>query len=99
MKENNVPKKIDIEITIEFDKEIMKKIKKKEKYLPYTSGIMLLSFFMSLLFGFLYLFLPLFVCMCIFVVALCIHLSILFRIDSLEEEAGKDIFPRPTLPI
>lgn len=45
MKENNVPKKIDIEITIEFDKEIMEKVKKKQKYLPYTSGFMLLSFF------------------------------------------------------
>lgn len=99
MKENNVPKKIDIEITIEFDKEIMEKVKKKQKYLPYTSGFMLLSFFMGLLFGFLYLFLPLFVSMCIFAVALFIHLSILFRIDSLEKKAGKDIFPRPTLPI
>lgn len=93
MKENNVPKKIDIEITIEFDKEIMEKVKKKQKYLPYTSGFMLLSFFMGLLFGFLYLFLPLFVSMCIFAVALFIHLSILFRIDSLEKKGREGHLP------
>lgn len=94
----NIMKETNIDFKLEYDKEIIQKIRKKRKWLTLTSGIMLLSF-LGIIVSFLtYSPIALLWSIIIFVVDLFVHLAIVGKINYLEQEGSMDMFTGTGFP-
>ena len=94
----NIMKETNIDFKLEYDKEIIQKIRKKRKWLTLTSGILLLSF-LGIIVSFLtYSPIALLWSIIIFVVDLFVHLAIVGKINYLQQEGGMDMFTGTGFP-
>ena len=91
-------KRINTNIKVEYNKEILQRIRKRKEWLTATSGILFLSF-LGIIFSFL-IYSPtvLLWSIVIFVVDLFVHLAIVGKIYRLEQEGGLDIFTGTGFP-
>ena len=94
----NIMKETNIDFKVEYDKEIIQKIRKRREWLKLTSGILFLSF-LGIIVSFLtYSPIALLWCIVIFVVDLFVHLAIVVKIYHLEQEGILDMFSGTGFP-
>lgn len=86
MKRNN------IDIKVEYDKEVIRKIKQRREWLTLTSGILFFSFLSAIISFLTYSPIVVLLSIVIFVIDLFVHLSIVGKIYRLEQEGGLDMF-------
>ncbi len=91
-------KKINIDLKMEYDKEVIRKIKQRRKWLTLTSAILFFSFLSAIISFFTYSPITVLLSIVIFVIDLFVHLSIVGKIYRLEQEGGLDMFTGTGFP-
>ncbi len=94
----NIMKETNIDFKLEYDKEIIQKIRKKRKWLTFTSGILFWSFLGFIVSFLTYSPIAQLWSIIIFVVDLFVHLAIVGKINYLEQEGGLDMFTGTGFP-
>lgn len=92
MKRNN------IDIKVEYDKEVIRKIKQRREWLTLTSGILFFSFVSAIISFLTYSPIAVLLSIIIFIVDLFVHFSIVGKIHRLEQEGGLDMFTGTGFP-
>lgn len=91
-------KKINIDLKMEYDKEVIRKIKQRREWLTLTSGILFLSFLSAIVSLLTYSPIAVLLSIIIFIVDLFVHFSIVGKIHRLEQEGGLDMFTGTGFP-
>lgn len=91
-------KKINIDLKVEYDKEVIRKIKQCREWLTLTSGILFLSFLSAIVSLLTYSPIAVLLSIIIFIIDLFVHFSIVGKIHRLEQEGGLDMFTGTGFP-
>lgn len=91
-------KKINIDLKMEYDKEVIRKIKQRREWLTLTSGILYLSFLSAIVSLLTYSPIAVLLSVIIFIIDLFVHFSIVGKIHRLEQEGGLDMFTGTGFP-
>lgn len=91
-------KKVNVDVKVEYDKEVIRKIKQRREWLTLTSGILFLSFLSAIVSLLTYSPIAVLLSIVIFIVDLFVHFSIVGKIHRLEQEGGLDMFTGTGFP-
>lgn len=91
-------KKINIDLKVEYDKEVIRKIKQRREWLTLTSGILFFSFLSAIVSLLTYSPIAVLLSIIIFIIDLFVHFSIVAKIHRLEQEGGLDMFTGTGFP-